>query len=126
MRGQGQKLSYPKKLEKLVAWILEKREIDCVPISTQLIRCKALCDFPLDYMCNMDETPIFLNLLPSKIIDKKGKKTISVRTTASEKNRITATLCCTASGKMLLPFVIFKESLKKDKCTMRCCMFHSG
>ena len=43
MRGQGRKLSYRKKPEeKLVAWILEKREIDCVPISTQLIRCKAL------------------------------------------------------------------------------------
>ena len=43
MHGQGRKLSYSKELEeKLVAWILEKRETDCVPISSQLIRCKAL------------------------------------------------------------------------------------
>ena len=42
-RGQGRKVSYPKDLEdKLVAWILEKRETDCVAISTQVIRCKAL------------------------------------------------------------------------------------
>ena len=41
--GQGRKLTYSKELEdKLVAWILEKRETDCVAISTQVIRCKAL------------------------------------------------------------------------------------
>lgn len=65
-------------------------------------------DYPLDYICNMDETPVFLDLLPSKVVDVKGKKTIRVRTTASEKNRITAVLCITASGKLLPPFVIFK------------------
>ena len=173
IRGQGRKLSYPKELEeKLVAWILEKREAECVPISTQVIRCKALsliravnptfkasdgwvrkfmkrnnlvlrcrthisqslpkdleqkitafraevasifenADYPLDFICNMDETPVFLDLLPSKVIDRKGKKSINVRTTASEKNRITATLCCTASGKMLPPFVIFKGKTKR-------------
>ena len=42
-RGQSHKISYPNELEdKLVAWILEKRETDCVAISTQVIRCKAL------------------------------------------------------------------------------------
>jgi hypothetical protein len=61
----------------------------------------------------MDETPVYLDLLPSKIVDKKGKKTISVRTTASEKNRVTATLCCTAFGKMLTLFVIFKGKTKR-------------
>ena len=41
--GQGRKLTYPKDLEdKLVAWMLEKRETDCVAISTQAIRYKAL------------------------------------------------------------------------------------
>ena len=138
-RGQGRKVSYPKDLEdKLVAWILEKRETDCVAVSTQVIRCKALSlirsvrpkhkiaafrrevasifensDFPLDYVCNMDETPVFLDLVPSRVVDRKGKKTINVRTTASEKNRITATLCCTASGKMLPPFVVFKGKTKR-------------
>ena len=47
------------------------------------------------------------------MVDRKGKKTINVRTTASEKNRITATLCCTASGKMLPPFVVFKGKTKR-------------
>ena len=70
-------------------------------------------DFALDYVCNMDETPVFLDLVPNRVVDRKGKKTITVRTTASEKNRITATLCCSASGKMLPPFVVFKGKTKR-------------
>ena len=36
-----------------------------------------------------------------------------MRTTASEKNRVTATLCCTASGKMLPPFVVLQSGASK-------------
>ena len=50
----------------------------------------------------MDETPVFLDLVPNKVVDQKGRKTIRLRTTSSEKNRITVALCCTAAGKMLL------------------------
>lgn len=70
-------------------------------------------DYPLEFVCNMDETPVFLDLVPNRVVDKKGKKTINVRTTGSEKNRITVTLCCTASGKMLPPFVVFKGKTKR-------------
>ena len=42
-KGQGRKISYPQDLEdKLVAWILEKREAEFVAVSTQMIRLKAL------------------------------------------------------------------------------------
>lgn len=42
-KGQGRKISYPQELEeKLLAWILEKREMDCVAVSTHLIRMKAI------------------------------------------------------------------------------------
>ena len=41
-KGQGRKISYPQEVEeKLAAWILEKREQDFVPVSTQLICLKA-------------------------------------------------------------------------------------
>ena len=56
----------------------------------------------------MDETPLFLDSVPKKVVDQRGKKTIHVRTTGSEKNRITVTLCCSASGTILTPFVVFK------------------
>ena len=62
---------------------------------------------------------MYLDLVPNKVIDRRGKKTIHVRTTSSEKNRITATLCCTAAGKLLPPFIVFKgktmRPLKKVK-----------
>ena len=146
---------------------MEKREVDCVAVSTQLIRMKAQSlikehnpnfkgsegwvrkflsknklvlrmrthisqnlpkdleekikefretvrkiweksDYPLEFICNMNETPLFLDSVPRKVVDKKGKKTIHVRTTGSEKNKITVTLCCSAAGTILSPFVVFK------------------
>ena len=150
-KGQGRKISYPQELEdKLLAGLLEKREVDYVAVSTQVIRLKAVSliqqvnskfkaadgwvrkftkrnnlvsrtrthisqtlpkdleckiktfhkevkqinensDYPLEYICNMDETPVLLDLVPSRVVDKKRGKSIRVRTTASE-NRITASL----------------------------------
>ena len=74
-------------------------------------------DFSYDNIGNMDETPVYFDMVPSKTVDRKGKKTIKVRSTKSEKRRITVTLCCTATGKMLKPTIIFKgtttRSIKK-------------
>ena len=42
-KGQGRKIGYPQELEdKRLAWLLEKREVDYVAISTQVIRLKAM------------------------------------------------------------------------------------
>lgn len=144
-KGQGRKMSYSQELEdKLVAWILEKREEAYIAASTQMIHLKALSlirpvnpqfkasdgwlrkfmtrnnlvlrartnmgqtlpkdleekiaafrqqirhvrdnsDFPYALIANMDETPIYLDIVPSKTVDRKGKKSIQVRTTNSEK-----------------------------------------
>ena len=59
-------------------------------------------------------------MVPRNTIDVKEKKTIRVRTTKSEKKRITAVLTCTASGQMLPPMVIFKGT------TPRCVKGVSG
>lgn len=167
-KGQGRKISYPQHLEEeLVKWVLEKREESFVPVSTRMIRLKALSlikdvtpgfkasecwvrkflkrnnlvlragtsiaqslpadlerklsqfrqsihytrqngDFAYSLIANMDETPIFFDMVPSKTVDRKGKKTIRVRTTKSEKRRVTAVLACTAAGNMLSPMIIFK------------------
>ena len=69
--------------------------------------------YPFEYVCNMDETPVFLDLVPNKVVDRKGKKAICVHTTSSEMNHITAALCCTVAGKMLPPFIIFKGKTKR-------------
>ena len=65
-------------------------------------------DFLLEFIRNMDEIPVYLDHLPRKVIAKKGQKSINVRTTGSEKNRVAATLYCAASGKILPPFVVSK------------------
>ena len=70
-------------------------------------------DFSYDMIANMDETPIFFDTVPSKTVDRKGKKSIKVRTTKSEKRRITAVLACTATGDMLAPMVVFKGTTNR-------------
>ena len=71
-------------------------------------------DFSYDYIGNMDETPVFMDMLPTKTFDVKGKKSIKVRTTKSEKCRITAVLSCVATGIMLPPMVIFKGTTPRS------------
>lgn len=34
-------------------------------------------DFPLELICNMDKTPVYLDLLPGKFVDKKSRKRAS-------------------------------------------------
>ena len=42
-------------------------------------------DFPYGIIGNMDETPVYFDMVPSKTINQKGKKTIKVRSTKSDK-----------------------------------------
>ena len=62
----------------------------------------------------MDETPVFFDTVPSKTVDRRGKKSIKVRTTRSEKRRITAVLSCTSTGKILPPMIIFKGTTARS------------
>ena len=64
-------------------------------------------DFPFELIANMDETPVYLDMIPSRTVDK-GKKSILLRSTNSEKTRITAVMCCNAVGEFLPTLVIFK------------------
>ena len=56
----------------------------------------------------MDETPVYLDMIQSRTVNKKGEKSILVRSTNSEKRRITAVTCCNAAGKFLPTLTIFK------------------
>ncbi len=38
-------------------------------------------DFSYELIGNMDETPVYMDMVPSKIVDVKGKKTVKIRTT---------------------------------------------
>ena len=72
-------------------------------------------DFELSQIGNMDETPVSFDLPSNYTIDRKGVKTVFVKTTGHEKCRFTVVLCCLANGTRLPPTVIFKrKTLPKD------------
>ena len=57
---------------------------------------------------NMDETPLYLNMVPNKIISKKGEKNVVLRTQNQDRIRITILLTICADGDKLPPYIIFK------------------
>ena len=59
----------------------------------------------------MDETPLAFDLPNPTTIDKRGARTISLRTTGNERKNFTVVLGCMADGTKLPPVCIFK--LKK-------------
>lgn len=66
---------------------------------------------------------MFFDMVPGKTIDVRGKKTIKVRTTGSEKRHITVVLACMASGEFLPPMVIFKG---KTECPVQNLKYPEG
>jgi len=62
----------------------------------------------LDRIVNIDETPIFFEMTTDKTYNKKGAKVVSIETKGNEKKLITCVLAVSASGKKLIPTLIFK------------------
>jgi hypothetical protein len=61
---------------------------------------------------NMDETPIFFNMIPSNTIIYKNNKSILIKTQNQDKCRISVLLTITANGNKLPPYIIFKAKNK--------------
>jgi len=57
---------------------------------------------------NLDETPIFFDMVGTMTVDYRGAKTVHMRTTGNDKNRFTCVLAILADGTKLPPMVIFK------------------
>ena len=55
---------------------------------------------------NMDETPVFLDMVPNKSFAKKGAKSVIVRTSACEKKRVAVPFIATG-GDISPPMIIF-------------------
>ncbi|CAG8632807.1 2269_t:CDS:1, partial [Diversispora eburnea] len=73
-----------------------------------IINHRNLYNYNLSHIGNMDETPIFFDMVQNQTIDTRRSKTVNVRTTSNEKNRFTCVLTILADGTKLAPFVIFK------------------
>ena len=65
--------------------------------------------YPLHFIANMDETPLTFDMPPNRTINSTGEKTVKIRTTGNEKNRVTVVLACCGDGSKLKPMVIFKR-----------------
>ena len=57
----------------------------------------------------MDETPLYLNMVPNKVIAKNGEKNVVVRTQNQARIRITYLLIICADGYKLSLYIIFKR-----------------
>ena len=56
----------------------------------------------------MNETPVFFDMVPEKSLVQKGQKSVTIRTSGSEKRRVTVVLTVAADGFMLPPMIIFR------------------
>ena len=65
--------------------------------------------YSLQIIRNMDETPVFFNMIGKKTINQAGEKTVWVKTTGHDKQQFTVVLACLADGTKLPPMVIFKR-----------------
>ena len=61
-----------------------------------------------DFIINMDQTPVFFSMHPSRSVDKIGARTINIRIAKNGSQRATVAVCFTASGHQLKSLVIFK------------------
>lgn len=81
-----------------------------------VIRIREQKNFLLSQIGNADQTPLNFDMPPSTTVEKKGVRSVHIRTTGAEKQRCTVMLAVTADGRKLSPFIIFKrKTLPKAK-----------
>ena len=72
--------------------------------------------YPLKYIGNMDETPMWFDLPSNTTINQKGAKTVNIRTIGHEHTSFTVVLRCMADGTKLPAVCIFKlKNIPKEK-----------
>ena len=55
----------------------------------------------------MDETPVFFDIVPEKLLVPRGKKLVTIRTSASHKRHFTDVLAVAANRSILQSMMIF-------------------
>ena len=63
-------------------------------------------NYPIDLIINMDETLMYFDMVPQRVVTKKGVKELRVRSSGADKKRLTG------NGKMLPSLAIFKGKRK--------------
>jgi len=65
-------------------------------------------EFEDKFLINMDETPVFFDLVPGRTLDLQGKRSVIVRSSGGDKRHVTVVLSIAANGDVLPTMVIFK------------------
>ena len=65
-------------------------------------------NYLMAFIGNIDETPMYFDLVPNKVMDQVGAKSCVIRTSGADKRHLTVALTVTANGDMHPPFN-FKE-----------------
>lgn len=65
-----------------------------------------------ELIINMDETPMHFDMVPQRVVTRKGSKEVRVRSSGADTKRLTVVLACTGNGKMLSSLAIFKGKRK--------------
>ena len=68
----------------------------------------------LNRIVNVDETPVFLEIISNNTYNKKGEKEVIINTHENEKHHITVILTITGKGNKLPPVIIFKGKIDKS------------
>ena len=69
----------------------------------------ASCMTDLSQIRNADQTPLTFDLPSATTVAPKGSKSVSINTTRQEKDRFMVMLECTADGRKLPTYIIFKR-----------------
>ena len=71
----------------------------------QIRRLKCTFNYADANIIAMDETAVWKDMLSSTTVDKVGSKTISIKTTGHEKEKVTVCIAAKADGTK--PFIVF-------------------
>lgn len=74
-----------------------------------VIRLRKQYSYLLGQMGNADQTPVYFDMPSSVTVNKKGAKSVIVKTTGNEKSRMTVMLCVLADGRKLPPYVVLRR-----------------
>ncbi len=76
----------------------------------------------LHFIINMDQTPVYFLMHPTRTLDVLCKKTIAIQTTTNNTKCATVALTITAAGDQLVPMIVYKGMengcIKKHKLAL--------
>ena len=100
-------------------WLCEKRQLPpqleskISSFYSECARFLKIGKYPLSLIGNMNETPVFFDMVPEKSLVQKGQKSLTIRTSGSEKRRVTVVLTVAADGFMLPLMIIFRDKINQ-------------